>query len=79
MSARSLALAAGAIVAMLATPVVADECSDQRAAFMLHESTKRTINEAINEGRALKYFRELDGDAILPADSGNHCRATATR
>ena len=42
MSARSLALAAGAIVAMLPTPVAADECSDYRAAFMLHYSAIRT-------------------------------------
>ena len=45
MSARNLALAGGAIVAMLAAPAAADECSDHRAAFVLYEAASRASME----------------------------------
>ena len=45
MSARSLALAGSAIVAMLAAPAAADECSDYRAAFVLYEAASQASLE----------------------------------
>ena len=45
MSARSLALAGSTIVAILAIPAAADECSDYRAAFVLSEAASRASTE----------------------------------
>ena len=59
MSARRPALADGAIVAMLAAPVAADECSDYRAGFVLSEAASRASRE--HSAQVAEDMAQFDG------------------
>ena len=59
MSARSLALANGAIVAMLAAPAAAEECGDYRAGFVLSEAASRASGE--HSARVAEDMPQCDG------------------